>query len=369
MVGVVVVNKFCKPGDKSGVFRGYIDYIDREEATRNKNTDRYNLFQNYMGNPEKTHALFTKTKDNLTAEEKEVLKDAFSQAYDNGSLLWQTVVSFDNQWLEQNGLYNRTTHILDEPKLNEITRLAVSKMLEKENMEHALWSAAIHHNTDNIHIHIAITEITPMREKKEFTEYKFVKEKEKYVNEKGYEDFRIVKKKVPVLDEKGNPQTYTEYRGKFQQSSLAVLKRTYVNEITQTSNTTQTNTTTQTNKGCEHNWVTNYKTESWAAEYGTRKVVDREAYTEDVPVYDMKEINVCNVCKQEITGDPSAHAQAHALAGEGAGHHTEWEKKQVGTKQVQHAEVSHQEPYLIKEAGSRQVADGQKCTKCGAVRR
>ena len=110
-------------------------------------------------------------------------------------------------------------------------------------------------------------------------------------------------------------------------------------------------------------------TESWAAEYGTRKVVDREAYTEDVPVYDMKEINVCNVCKQEITGDPSAHAQAHALAGEGAGHHTEWEKKQVGTKQVQHAEVSHQEPYLIKEAGSRQVADGQKCTKCGAVRR
>ena len=95
MVGVVVVNKFCKPGDKSGVFRGYIDYIDREEATRNKNTDRYNLFQNYMGNPEKTHALFTKTKDNLTAEEKEVLKDAFSQAYDNGSLLWQTVVSFD----------------------------------------------------------------------------------------------------------------------------------------------------------------------------------------------------------------------------------------------------------------------------------
>lgn len=140
-------------------------------------------------------------------------------------------------------------------------------------------------------------------------------------------------------------------------------------EATQTSNTTQTNTTTQTNKGCEHNWVTNYKTESWAAEYGTRKVVDREAYTEDVPVYDMKEINVCNVCKQEITGDPSAHAQAHALAGEGAGHHTEWEKKQVGTKQVQHAEVSHQEPYLIKEAGSRQVADGQKCTKCGAVRR
>ena len=88
MVGVVVVNKFCKPGDKSGAFRGYIDYIDREEATRNKNTDRYNLFQNYMGNPEKTHALFTTTKDNLTAEEKEVLKDAFSQAYDNGSLLW-----------------------------------------------------------------------------------------------------------------------------------------------------------------------------------------------------------------------------------------------------------------------------------------
>ena len=52
MVGVVVVNKFCKPGDKSGAFRGYIDYIDREEATRNKNTDRYNLFQSYMAGAE-----------------------------------------------------------------------------------------------------------------------------------------------------------------------------------------------------------------------------------------------------------------------------------------------------------------------------
>ena len=62
--GVVVVTEFCRPGEDK--FQGYIDYINRSEAVRNDNTEKYNLYQEYMGNPQKTTGLFTAEKDMLT---------------------------------------------------------------------------------------------------------------------------------------------------------------------------------------------------------------------------------------------------------------------------------------------------------------
>lgn len=45
-----------------------------------------------------------------------------------------------------------------------VTRQAMSKMLERERLnESAVWSAAIHYNTDNLHIHIATVEPNPTR--------------------------------------------------------------------------------------------------------------------------------------------------------------------------------------------------------------
>ena len=102
--GVVVVTKFCKSSSKA--FYSYIDYVDREEAARSNNTSKYNLYQDYMGNPEKSTGLFTETGDVQTMEEKTKLKDIFKQAQSKDSLMWQTVISFDNKWLEKNGLYS-----------------------------------------------------------------------------------------------------------------------------------------------------------------------------------------------------------------------------------------------------------------------
>ena len=58
--GVVVVNQFCNSTSK--LFTGYINYMDREEASRSENTVKYNLYNDYMGNPEKTSGLFTNMK-------------------------------------------------------------------------------------------------------------------------------------------------------------------------------------------------------------------------------------------------------------------------------------------------------------------
>lgn len=161
--GMVVVTKFVTSEDK--LFSSYIDYINREAAIRNKHIDQYNQFMDYMGNPNKTGELFTAESDSLSVEEKNNLKKLFEQAQENGSIMWQTVFSFRNDWLEKQGILK--DGILDENKMQEIVRGSMNKMLEKENIqESAVWSAAIHYNTDNIHVHIATTEPISVRAKK-----------------------------------------------------------------------------------------------------------------------------------------------------------------------------------------------------------
>lgn len=155
--GVVLVTKFIRP--KSKAYAGYIDYIDRDEAVRNEYSDKWNGYADYMGNPEKTTEMFGAGSDRLSAEEKQQLKKDFISAQERGNLMWQTVLSFDNRWLEDQGLYDSSTNTLNADKLKELTRNSMKKMLEKEGIaESAVWSAAIHYNTDNIHIHIATVE-------------------------------------------------------------------------------------------------------------------------------------------------------------------------------------------------------------------
>ena len=128
--------------------------------------NKFNLYNDYMDNPEKTLGLFTKDKDTLTPEEKNNYKKLFQLAEDNGSIMWQHVISFDNRWLEEQGIYDSETHLVNEIKLRQLTRLAMNS-LDKDSVygDKAVWTAAIHFNTDNIHIHIA--EVVPNWDNKE----------------------------------------------------------------------------------------------------------------------------------------------------------------------------------------------------------
>lgn len=195
VAGVTLMQDFCRPG--TDTFQSYIDYIDREEAQRNQAIKTYNLFNDYMGNPEKSTGLFTEGKNHLTFSEKSELKDVFQKAQNNGSIMWQTVISFDNLWLEKNGLYDSKNGFVDETKIKETVRIAVRRMLEKEGLENAVWSAGIHYNTDNLHVHIATVEPYPMRKTMLY-------------------------------------QGKEEYRGKFKLKNLELCKSSVVNEIMQT---------------------------------------------------------------------------------------------------------------------------------------
>ncbi|MCM3186934.1 MobP2 family relaxase [Priestia megaterium] len=162
--GVVVKTKFITSHHKA--FQQYVEYVDRDEA---KQEDRsvahsFSLYQDYMGNPDKTSSLFTHKYDRLTEEQKTKLKESFEEAQNNNSIMWQDVITFHNPWLQEQGIYDARTHTVDERKLMYVTRQAMSKMLERERLnESAVWSAAIHYNTDNLHIHIATVEPNPTR--------------------------------------------------------------------------------------------------------------------------------------------------------------------------------------------------------------
>ena len=95
--GVIFKSRFCSPTKKT--FGDYINYIDRDEAVRNDNLSKFSLYNDYMGNSEKTTGLFTENKDFLTQNEKKELKDIFKTAQENESVMWQHVISFDNRWI------------------------------------------------------------------------------------------------------------------------------------------------------------------------------------------------------------------------------------------------------------------------------
>ncbi|WP_342719899.1 MobP2 family relaxase (plasmid) [Bacillus paramycoides] len=164
--GVVLKTKFVLPS--SDVFQNYIDYVDREEAKSEVklNPKMFETYQDYMGNSEKTSALFTEQANRLTESEKKSLKEMFKTAHENGSIMWQDVISFHNPWLEKQGIYDEKTKTLDEKKLMDVTRLAMKEMQKRKGLEKSsIWSAAIHFNTDNIHIHVATVEPFPTRER------------------------------------------------------------------------------------------------------------------------------------------------------------------------------------------------------------
>ena len=208
--GVLLLCKFVRPESKK--FNNYIEYIDRDKAVRNANFKKFSAYNDYMDNPakqqefnaesDKTSALFTDKANQLTAEQKAVLKKQFATAQKNGSPLWQDVISFRNDWLEQNGLYDSKTHWLNEEQMRMVTRQAMRTRLNNEEMyDSAVWAASIHYNTHNIHIHIAVVEPNPTRQL--------------------------------IVNEDGS----AERRGKLKQSTLDKMKSTVANRIVDRSET------------------------------------------------------------------------------------------------------------------------------------
>lgn len=161
--GVVIKSKFKVPGTKkkSRRYTTYLDYINRPDAKDSR--EQFETYHDYMGDEMKSSGLFTREDDRLDDEKRRAVRDIFKHAQENGSILWQDVISFDNTWLRETGVLH--DDLVDEKRLIQATRNAVEAMLQKEKMVHTYWTGAVHYNTDNIHVHVAIVETSHMRER------------------------------------------------------------------------------------------------------------------------------------------------------------------------------------------------------------
>lgn len=167
MPAIILKSKFVLPNKVK--YSSYVNYMSRSNAVY-KDGDfdylQYKDFNEYMDDSNKTSGLFTKYNDYLNNSEKEELKNSFNKAQDNDSVLWQDVFSFDNTWLKENNFLDIDNNP-DVQLIQEATRKAMEKLYKEEKLESTgIWSAAIHVNTDNIHVHVATVEKNNTRQRK-----------------------------------------------------------------------------------------------------------------------------------------------------------------------------------------------------------
>lgn len=172
---VFMIMDFVSP-DSGKEYSEYVcGYMDRDEAIRKRiNLEYSGYVGGYMDNPAKhkdggakRHSgLFNASTDSFSEEQKRLTKQIFDDAQENESPLWRPILSFKNSFLAEYGIYDPKSGWVDDARLRDLTRRSVAALLKNEGMQSsAVWAASIHYNTRSIHIHIAIVEPQPTREK------------------------------------------------------------------------------------------------------------------------------------------------------------------------------------------------------------
>lgn len=117
-----------------------------------------------------------------------------------------------------------------------------------------------------------------------------------------------------------------------------------------------------------HNWVPITSVVHHDEQGHNEKILVSEAWTEEIPIYEDKEVAICNGCGADITNNPTEHNMNHMLNGEKGGWHTEWKQVQVGTNKINHDAVYEDKWVVDKAAWDETVTTGYKCSSCGATK-
>ena len=120
----------------------------------------------------------------------------------------------------------------------------------------------------------------------------------------------------------------------------------------------------------EHHWVDNIVKIEHPEEGHYEKVLVKDAWDEEVPIYELQWRDICNDCGADITGNTLQHGKDHALNdGTTGGYTTKQVEVQVGTETVHHEAVYEDKWIVDKEAWTEEVVQGQICPDCGATRK
>ncbi|MBC1937784.1 hypothetical protein HCA69_15550 [Listeria grandensis] len=178
MAEIIIVSDFVQAKTarvKKQSFSGVLEYNANELKTDAKRFIQeadeiyvdlsYSGMNRYMSDIEKSSGLFTRKRDYISDTDEKMLADTFDKSQEKDGNLWRFVVSFENEALEKYGVFHSKTRQLNETRLKNAVRVAMNDFVKREGFHDAnfVWSGAIHHNTDNIHVHIAGVERDPHR--------------------------------------------------------------------------------------------------------------------------------------------------------------------------------------------------------------
>ncbi len=140
-----------------------IGYLNRSKAT-NVPTAILGLQD---ADDEMSAGVFTAQKDELSLDEKNDIRAVFNESQKRDCPLYTTVISFDNDFLQRNGI--DYTSADGQQKLRDYTRLGVAKLIENSQFDpfNVTYTAAIHYNTDNIHVHVDLVELQKVERAKD----------------------------------------------------------------------------------------------------------------------------------------------------------------------------------------------------------
>ena len=124
------------------------------------------------------------------------------------------------------------------------------------------------------------------------------------------------------------------------------------------------------NPTCSHNWVAQYETVHHPEKGHNEQYVIKEAWTEQVPRYEMVAHDICSTCGADLTGtDIASHVYQHMIDGtDKGGHYTQWVQEVVGYDTIEHPAEYGTRWVVDQAAYDEQVLSGYTCSKCGKTK-
>lgn len=154
-----------------------IDEIGEKKLISDKTKDgedknQYDYFC-YMRNEEKSDGIFDSTRDKLTEEEVNEFRKLELVSRSEGCPKYIGILSFENNFLRENNIIIGDQ--IDLAAIKNAARKGMNALIEssaKLDASNCYWSAAIHTNTDNVHIHYQLLEYHRLEDRLKVYRYK-----------------------------------------------------------------------------------------------------------------------------------------------------------------------------------------------------
>lgn len=141
----------------------FFDYMLRPGTFKPENhyqDDYYKDYLDYMKNDEKSDGAFDNEYNHLSDEQINEYRANEWASQQRGCPKYLGIISFENDYLKRFGIMNSRGE-LNHNLLKDYARQSINALIDKNKKlqkSNVYWTAAIHENTDNIHIHYQLLE-------------------------------------------------------------------------------------------------------------------------------------------------------------------------------------------------------------------